>query len=163
MECVDCHNRPTHIYRTADQELENMFGLFPEMQKIPYLKKAASEVLARQFDEAAIQGKEVRKALLDWYSRHPEEKPDQALLQQAAEQLQDIYSRNIWPRMNIKWWTYSNHIGHTNSPGCLRCHGNNHVTAEGKAVRADCRLCHTILALNEENPPLFGFMVHKEK
>ena len=55
MECVDCHNRPTHVYRTADQELEDMFGLWPELQKVPYLKKAASEVLARHFDEAAIQ------------------------------------------------------------------------------------------------------------
>jgi hypothetical protein len=163
MECIDCHNRPTHIYRTADQELENMFGLWPEMLKIPYLKKAASEVLAQRYEEAAIQRKEVRKAFLEWYSGHPEEKPDPTLLQQAAEQVQDIYSRNVWPRMNIKWWTYPNHIGHTASPGCLRCHGNNHITAEGKAVRADCRLCHTILALNEENPPLFGFMVHKEK
>jgi hypothetical protein len=163
MECVDCHNRPTHIYRTADQEVEDMFGLWPEMQKIPYLKKAASEVLARRFDDTAIQRKEVRAALLQWYSGHSEEKPDPALLQQAAEQVQEIYSRNVWPRMNIGWGTYPNHIGHTASPGCLRCHGNNHITAAGKAVRADCRLCHTILALNEENPPLFGFMVHKEK
>jgi hypothetical protein len=39
MECVDCHNRPTHVYRSADQELEDMLSLWPEMQKIPYLKK----------------------------------------------------------------------------------------------------------------------------
>jgi hypothetical protein len=65
--------------------------------------------------------------------------------------------------MNIGWGTYPNHIGHTVSPGCLRCHGNNHLNAAGKAIGADCRLCHTILALKEENPPLFGFMVHKEK
>jgi len=163
MECVDCHNRPTHVYRTADQELEGMLGLWPEMQKIPYLKKAATEVLARHFDEAAIQRKEVRRALWEWYGAHPEEKPDPALLERAAEQVQEIYSRNCWPRMNIGWGTYPNHIGHTASPGCLRCHGNNHRTAEGKAVRADCRLCHTILALKEEKPPLFDFMVHKEK
>jgi hypothetical protein len=163
MECIDCHNRPTHIYRTADQELENMFDLWPELQKIPYLKKAASGVLAWRYEEAAIQRKEVGKALLAWYRSHPEERPDPALLQQAAEQVQDIYSRNVWPRMNIKWWTYPNHLGHTASPGCLRCHGNNHITAAGKPVRADCRLCHTILALNEVKPPLFDFMVHKEK
>jgi hypothetical protein len=163
MECIDCHNRPTHVYRTADQELENMFGLWPDLQKIPYLKKAASEVLALRFDGAAIQRKAVRGALLEWYRGHPEEEPEPVLLQQAAEKVQEIYSRNVWPRMNIGWGTYPNHIGHTTSPGCLRCHGNNHLTAAGKAVRADCRLCHTILALKEVNPPLFGFMVHKEK
>jgi hypothetical protein len=164
MDCVDCHNRPTHIYRTADNELETMFTRFPDLQKIPYLKKAAGEVLALRFDDAAIQGKAAGEALLDWYSRHPEEKPDRTLLNQAAERVQEIYSRNIWPHMNIEWGTYPNHIGHsTTNPGCLRCHGNNHLDAAGNAVRADCRMCHTILALNEAKPPLFDFMVHKEK
>jgi len=164
MECVDCHNRPTHVYRTADEELDDMFNLRPELQSVPYLKKASGEVLARRFDDAAIQGKAVRGAVLDWYRGHPEENPNPALLEQAAEQVQNIYARNIWPRMNIAWGTYPNHIGHaTGIPGCLRCHGNNHINAEGKAVRADCRLCHTILALKEEKPPLFDFMVHKEK
>ena len=163
MECVDCHNRPTHVYRTAAEELDDMFNLWPELQKVPYLKKASGEVLARPFDAAAIQRKEVGRALLAWYRARPEEKTDPVLLEKAAEQVQEIYIRNVWPQMNIKWGTYVNHIGHTASPGCLRCHGNNHVTADGKAVRADCRLCHTILALDEEKPPLFDFMVHKEK
>jgi hypothetical protein len=164
MECVDCHNRPTHVYQTADEELEDMFNLWPDLQKVPYLKKAAGEVLARQFDDAAIKAKAVRGALLDWYRGHPEENPDTALLEQAAEHVQEIYSRNIWPRMNIGWGTYPNHMGHTiASPGCLRCHGNNHLNASGQAVRADCRMCHTILALKEEKPPLFDYMVHKEQ
>jgi hypothetical protein len=164
MECIDCHNRPTHIYRTADEELDEMFNLWPELQKVPYLKKVSGEVLARRFDEAAIQGKAVRGALLDWYRGQPDENPDPALLEKAAERVQEIYARNVWPRMNIGWGTYPNHIGHTTTAlGCLRCHGNNHINAAGKAVRADCRLCHTILALKEEKPPLFDFMVHKEK
>ncbi len=163
MECVDCHNRPTHVYRTAAEELDDMLSLWPQLQKVPYLKKASGEVLARRFDEAAIRSNEVGRALLAWYRARPEEQTDPALLKQAAERVQEIYSRNVWPRMDINWGTYVNHIGHTSSPGCLRCHGNNHITADGKAVRADCRLCHTILALDEEKPPLFDFMVHKEK
>jgi hypothetical protein len=169
MECIDCHNRPTHVYRTADEELDSMFNLWPELQKVPYLKKASGEVLAKQFSETAIQNKEVGQELLTWYNARPDEKADPALLEKASEQVQDIYARNVWPRMNITWGTYANHIGHStdthtaSSPGCLRCHGNNHITDGGKAVRADCRLCHTILALDEEKPPLFDFMVHKEK
>jgi hypothetical protein len=164
MECIDCHNRPTHIYRTADEELDGMFNLWPELQRVPYLKKASGEVLARRYGDADIQAKAIRRALLDWYNGHQEENPDPVLLEKAAEQVQAIYSRNVWPRMDIEWGTYPNHIGHTSaSPGCLRCHGNDHLNAEGKAVRADCRMCHTILALNEEKPPLFDFMVHKEK
>jgi hypothetical protein len=163
MDCVDCHNRPTHIYRTANTELETMFARFPELQSVPYLKKAASEVMERRFSDDKIEDGAVRKSIVAWYDAHPEEKPDARLLNLAADKVQEIYRQNIWPNMNIGWGTYPNHIGHTVSPGCLRCHGNNHVTADGKAVRADCRLCHTILALEEENPPLFDFMVHKEK
>jgi hypothetical protein len=163
MDCVDCHNRPTHIYRTANTELETMFARFPELQSVPYLKKAASEVMGRRFGEDAIEGGEVRRSMVAWYDAHPEEKPDPRLLKLAADKVQEIYRQNVWPTMNIGWDTYPNHIGHTVSQGCLRCHGNNHVTAEGKAVRSDCRLCHTLLALEEEKPPLFDFMVHKEK
>ena len=164
MECVDCHNRPTHIYHSADEALDDMLSLWPELQKVPYLKKVAGEVLARQFDETAIQSKAIGQELLAWYKIHPEEKVDPALLEKAAEQVQEIYSRNVWPRMNIGWGTYPNFIGHTTaSPGCLRCHDNDHVTAEGKAISADCRMCHLILALNEEHPPFFNFMVQKEE
>lgn len=163
MDCVDCHNRPTHIYRTANTELETMFARFPELQNVPYLKKAASQVMERHFSDDAIEDGAVRKSIIAWYEAHPEEKPDPRLLTLAAEKVQEIYRQNIWPDMNIGWDTYPNHIGHTVSPGCLRCHGNNHTAADGKAVRADCRLCHTILALEEENPPLFDYMVHKEK
>ena len=164
MDCVDCHNRPTHIFRPADTELETMFGRFPELQAVPYLKKAASEVLAQHFSENAIEKGDAGKALRAWYVGHPEEKPDSRLLELAEEKVQEIYRENIWPTMDIGWETYPNHIGHTTtSPGCLRCHGNNHVNAEGEAVRADCRLCHIILALDEEHPPLFEFMVHKER
>jgi len=163
MDCVDCHNRPTHIYRTVNQELETMFGSWPELQKVPYLKKAASEVLARQFSEEEIKSAKVREALLAWYRTHPEEKSDSALLELAADHVQEIYSQNVYPQMNITWETYPDHIGHTTTQGCLRCHGNNHVTADGEAIGSDCRLCHTVLALEEKDPPLFEYMVHKEQ
>jgi hypothetical protein len=163
MDCVDCHNRPTHIYSTPDEGLETMFRRWPELQTVPYLKKAASEVLSRQFDRTAIDRGEVGAALTAWYDAHPEEHPDPGLLKRASEQVQEIYRLNVWPEMNITWGTYPNHIGHTVSPGCFRCHGNDHVTAEGKPLNSDCRLCHTILALEEENPPLFEYMVHKEQ
>jgi len=163
VDCVDCHNRPSHIYRTIDEELESMFGQWTDLQTVPYLKKAASEVLSRQFSEESIERGEVGEALLAWYNDLPEEEPDPSLLELAAEKIQEIYRWNSWPNMDITWGTYPNHIGHTTSPGCLRCHGNNHITADGDPVDSDCRLCHTILALEEENPPLFEYMIHKEQ
>jgi hypothetical protein len=55
-----------------------------------------------------------------------------------------LYRRNVFPRMNVTWGTYGNNIGHTDAPGCFRCHDDNHKSKEGAVIRQDCELCHTI-------------------
>ena len=165
MDCVDCHNRPTHVYRTADRNWKPCLASGPNCRQVPYLKKAASEVLARRFSEAAIQTQRSRTSALGVVRRVTRRRnPIRRCWSRLRSRCRRSTAGMSGREMNIGWGTYPNLIiGHTASPGCLRCHGNNHVTAEGKAVRADCRLCHTILALDEEKPPLFDFMVHKEK
>ena len=47
--------------------------------------------------------------------------------------------------MNVTWGTYSNNIGHTDFPGCFRCHDENHSAKDGKTIPQDCELCHQML------------------
>jgi hypothetical protein len=54
--------------------------------------------------------------------------------------------------MNVQWGTYPNHLGHVTSDGCFRCHDDKHKTSEGKVIPGDCDLCHSVLAMDEENP-----------
>ena len=56
--------------------------------------------------------------------------------------------------MKIEWGTYPNHIGHQDFPGCFRCHDDEHSTPEGETISQDCYTCHTLLALEEENPEI---------
>jgi hypothetical protein len=46
--------------------------------------------------------------------------------------------------MKIGWGTYLDHVGHTVSQGCFRCHDESHKTKEGVAIGQDCELCHSI-------------------
>jgi hypothetical protein len=45
--------------------------------------------------------------------------------------------------MNVTWGTYPNHIGHTESNGCFRCHDDEHKTRDGRTISQECTLCHT--------------------
>ena len=54
--------------------------------------------------------------------------------------------------MKVTWGSYPNHLGHTDSPGCFRCHDEQHATADGETITQDCFTCHNPLAMDEENP-----------
>ena len=56
---------------------------------------------------------------------------------------QDLWSRNVFPAMNVTWGTYPNHTGHVDSPGCFRCHDDEHKSADGAVIGQSCELCHT--------------------
>jgi hypothetical protein len=73
-------------------------------------------------------------------------------IEAAIREIQAIYSRNVFPPMNLTWGTYPNNLGHERFPGCFRCHDDAHVSREGKAIRQDCNICHTLLAIEEKEP-----------
>ena len=61
--------------------------------------------------------------------------------------------------MEIWWDTYPNHIGHTQSAGCERCHTRSMRTAEREQIDDDCEICHLLLAEEEENPEVLSLMI----
>ena len=69
-----------------------------------------------------------------------------------ARGLLAIYDRNVFPEMKIGWGTYPNNIGHTDFPGCFRCHDDSHASADGRKVTQDCNACHNLLAMEEAAP-----------
>jgi hypothetical protein len=48
--------------------------------------------------------------------------------------------------MGVDWRQYPDHIGHSEFPGCFRCHGSSLQTDSGETISKDCDMCHTILA-----------------
>jgi hypothetical protein len=75
-------------------------------------------------------------------------------LKNATAAVQSIYAQNIFPEMKITWGTYPNNLGHTDFPGCFRCHDGNHASADGRTISNDCATCHDLLAVSEKNPKI---------
>ncbi len=65
-----------------------------------------------------------------------------------------IYNRNVFPDLKVTWGTYPNNLGHTDFPGCFRCHDGSHTAANGKTISQDCNVCHEPLAMEETKPAI---------
>ncbi len=75
-------------------------------------------------------------------------------VQLAAQALVAIYRNNVFPDLKVTWGTYPNNLGHTDDPGCFRCHDDSHATPEKKTITQDCGTCHEMLATEETNPAI---------
>jgi hypothetical protein len=148
MDCMDCHNRPSHLFKSPQDYLDIAFisGMIPK--DIPYFKKAAMEALKDPFatQDSAMHG--IETSILSFYgNQYP------AILQKRENDLkkgirvlQEQYSQNAFPKMKADASHYPNHIGHLETEGCFRCHSGNHKTASGETISRNCDLCHTIIA-----------------
>ena len=74
-------------------------------------------------------------------------------MDRAVRYLAAAWKRNVHPAMKITWGTYEDHRGHRAAHGgCFRCHRSDMVDEEGRAIRSDCTLCHSILAQRSDHP-----------
>jgi nitrate/TMAO reductase-like tetraheme cytochrome c subunit len=153
MDCVDCHNRPTHIYVPPDLAVDQSMLARRLDVSLPYLKQQAVSALAGKYDttEAAMQG--IAKGMHAFYeSKYPElAKTKQLEIRNAVDEVQQIYRRTTFPEMKLDWQTHPNNLGHFYFNGCFRCHDGQHVSPDGKVLSKDCDTCHTVLS-QEEGP-----------
>lgn len=70
----------------------------------------------------------------------------------AGEVIAGIHNRNVYPDLKVTWGTYPDNIGHTDAPGCFRCHDGDHATADGKQISNNCFVCHFTAAVDETAP-----------
>ena len=45
---------------------------------------------------------------------------------------------------NIDWRSFPDHTGHSDGPGCFRCHNGQLQTAQGIPIPVNCTTCHSI-------------------
>ncbi|HUJ71273.1 MAG TPA: NapC/NirT family cytochrome c [Verrucomicrobiae bacterium] len=141
MDCVDCHNRPTHIFRSPDESVDTSMSLGRIDPSLPSIKKNAVDALAADYQTTA----EAMAKIADTLSRkYPS--ADRDTVARAVAETQKIYRENFFPEMKSRWKVYPNNIGHYQWAGCFRCHDGEHTSADGKTISADCNSCHTIIA-----------------
>jgi len=151
MDCIDCHNRPTHIYVPPDVSVDQAIIGRSLDAALPFIKKQGVEVLTADYktsDEAqqAIAEK-IPKFYQDKYPQIAATKADS--IKGAVVELQRIYSTTFFPTMKVNWKTHPNNIGHLYYQGCFRCHDGNHVSKEGRVISKDCNSCHTVIEQQE--------------
>lgn len=155
MDCHDCHNRPAHTFSPPANAVDRFMESGRIDPALPYIKQVA---LATLKDTEAIAGDPARigdivRAKYEDVAEHVLNEHE-ALVAQAIDGLKTIYTQNVFPKMNVTWGTYPNHSGHTDYPGCFRCHTDSHESSAGDVIRQDCMMCHAVLAWEEESPEI---------
>lgn len=154
MDCLDCHNRPAHEFELPDRTVDRAMTEGQLPQSIPLFRKAALAVLGGKYASHEEAAKLLPGALQAYYEKNKPEvlNRSKAELENASKFLLAVYQRNIFPEMKISWGTYPQHLGHTDSPGCFRCHGDElKPKASGKAITQDCDACHKVLGVEEKD------------
>ncbi len=148
LDCIDCHNRPSHIYHPTDKSVNLSMSLGRIDETLPYIKSVAVEALENNYStkEAGIDS--IALSINDFYtSNYPNVYlKKKNLIKNAIIELQKIYKRNYFPNMGVNWREFPNHLSHLYDKGCFRCHDGNHVSDSGEYIRKECNLCHTIIS-----------------
>jgi hypothetical protein len=153
MDCMDCHNRPSHTFRLPERAVDQAMAEGQVGRDLPFAKKKAVDLLRAKYESRENALSAIRQQFVDYYkASYPAVYASrQKQIEAAAEAVAGIYAGNVFPEMNVGWGTYPTHIGHEDSPGCFRCHDGSHAAADGRTITADCDACHTILAQGESN------------
>jgi NapC/NirT cytochrome c family, N-terminal region len=147
MDCMDCHNRPSHPFSPSPERAVDGAMARGEMPRtLPFARREAVDTLKVNYPDRATAERQIAERLRGFYGQNyaslaPAHGADIDQLVRAAQRL---YARNVFPGMKVTWGAHENNLGHTDAPGCFRCHDDQHKTADGRVIRQDCDLCHDI-------------------
>jgi len=158
MDCVDCHNRPSHVFRLPDQEVDRAINDGQISRSLPFVRREGIRVLRGEYASTEEADREIDAQIDAFYRENYAEVFEQQgkLVEQARQALKTIYHSNVFPLMKLNWGNYPEHIGHTVTDGCFRCHDDERKTADGAVISQDCFTCHAVLAIEEENPEILA-------
>lgn len=156
MQCVDCHNRPAHAFESPDRAVDEALVSGQISPGLPSVKKIGIDLIKAEYRTDAEAAQKIPAGLASAYQRNY---PQIAVngggdIQAAGHALLAIYRRNVFPDLKVGWGTYANNLGHTDFPGCFRCHDDSHAGSDKKTITQDCGACHRALAVEEASPEI---------
>jgi nitrate/TMAO reductase-like tetraheme cytochrome c subunit len=147
MDCIDCHNRPSHNYKSPTVYVDRELLKGTVSKDIPYIKKAAMAVLYESFSTRDSAYMRIQESISEYYkTNYPDyNESNKAGINNAISSIQAAFSKNNFPAMKVTYDKYPEHIGHLETEGCFRCHNNQFKSENGRVISRDCDLCHTIV------------------
>ena len=148
MDCLDCHNRPSHIFHSPDHLMDRMLLTGRISTALPEIKSVAVAALASEYDSVREAHETIASDIRSFYG---EEYPElltahSGELNIAVAAVQNAFAGHLFPGMKARWSVYPNNIGHFTDVGCMRCHAGFHESEDGRTITHECIACHSILA-----------------
>lgn len=152
MDCMDCHNRPSHKFPTPMSIVNQAIDVDAVSRELPFVKREAVFALDTDYETTAEAMEGIRASLVEYYAdEHPEVLDEQSEeLERTISELQRIYKRSVFPEMNASYKNYPDNIGHRDWTGCFRCHNDRLVSDEDETIFTTCNKCHLIIAQGED-------------
>jgi nitrate/TMAO reductase-like tetraheme cytochrome c subunit len=157
MDCVDCHNRPSHTFKMPALEIDNALDDGRIDKTLPFVKREGMRLLNAKYTSHEEARAGIAREVEGFYkAKYPDVASSKAAAVGAAgKALGDIYAWNVFPKMKVTWGTYRSNLGHDDdAPGCFRCHDKKHVAEGGDKISGSCKVCHAVLADDEKDPEI---------
>jgi hypothetical protein len=147
MDCMDCHNRPSHTFdASAERAVDAAIASGDISRELPFVRREVIAALTAPYPNRQAAADTIAQRLRTFYRTSYADlyAGQRQAVEKTISAAQFAYYRNIFPSMKVGWGTYPNNIGHMDFPGCFRCHDDSHTAKDGSVIRQDCDLCHTI-------------------
>lgn len=148
MDCMDCHNRPSHIYPSPDHSVDEAILTAKIDTTLPDVKRVAVEAMSAEYETEQAALTAIANAMGGYYqTNYPEMyQASKIKVDNAITAIQVAFTKSIFPEMKVRWSAYPSNLGHFNSPGCMRCHNGILQATDGRHITTDCNACHTIMS-----------------
>jgi hypothetical protein len=143
MDCVDCHNRATHIFASPNDLIDRAMAEGSIDSGLPFIKREA--LAAAGSPRPSVEDAYSRvDAIKEFYkANYPRLYADNSTqIDRAVIKLREISTLTTFPTMSVDWNTHADHSGHNKPPadllagtgiafdnwrsneseGCFRCH-----------------------------------------
>ena len=105
MDCIDCHNRPSHNYRAPAIFINDALTAGKIPVSLPEIKSLAMEILGENFTTTDSALTFISDEINNFYSENYAEifENNRALVDQAISGIKETFSKNIFPEMRVRW------------------------------------------------------------
>jgi hypothetical protein len=156
MDCIDCHNRPSHTFEVPERGIDRALAEGRLDPGLPFARKTGLEILKASYASTDEAQREIPAKFSAYYRENYPEVWNlrQKDVEAGGAAILKVFSDNVFPEMKVTWGSYPNNLGHTDFPGCFRCHDNRAGSEEGVKLARNCNSCHKLLAIKKEAPEI---------